>query len=1011
MKQVAESEILKEAQAEAKRREYASPKATQEEVTETMEKNSGKRMPRAFENLDDFAHALKQDPDFGPATVYHRYIPPVEAEYGEAPALQPEIASILHEFGIHRLFKHQIQALEHIRGGQNLLVATPTASGKSLIYNIAVVEALLKQGGKKSLYLFPLKALEQDQLKNLSAMFRGIKAQKISAKIYDGDTSAYRRKQIRSQIPDILVTNPDMLHSAILAYHRNWEKLLENLSFVVLDEVHTYRGIFGSHMNQVIRRLKRVCRLYGSNPQFILLSATVSNPKIFGESLIGEPIEVVDESGSPRSGQHFLFLNPESSPNFSAARLFVQCVQSGFRTIAFTGSRKVTELLHVWVSQLSPGLREKISSYRAGFMPEERRQIEQKLARGDLLGVVSTSALEMGIDIGYLDVCILVGYPGTIMNTWQRGGRVGRSGRESMIILIAKPDALDQYFMKHPSELFERSFEAAVLDPHNPYVVESHLPCAAAETPLTLDDARFWTKDLPQSLEKLEVEGSLTRTAEGKPTWFSTDRRPHQKVNIRSTGETYTIFDARTGEAVGTVDGIRAFKECHPGAVYLHRARQHLVHRLDLEKKDIIAQKSELHYFTRARSEKETEIIKIHRSRPKGRFLVREGTVKVTEWVTGYEKRALPGQELLGVYPLELPPQTFETVGFWMEIERPIHRFIEQKGLHFMGGIHAIEHAAIGIFPLFALCDRNDIGGICYTHHPQIDKSAIFIYDGYPGGVGLAQHGFDIVLELLQKTLDHLKTCECEEGCPSCIHSPKCGSGNKPLDKKAAILILEFLLGHLSLEACLEDKEELEAECPVDVMEPTETFPTRPRIVYLDLETQRSAQEVGGWQNSHLMGVSVAVIFDSLENRFFSFVEDEIDALLAHMDRADLVVGFNIKRFDYAVLGAYTPKDLTTWHTFDILEDIFQRLGFRLGLDHLAVETLSASKSADGLQALEWYKQGQMEKLTDYCRNDVAITRDLFQFGLQHGHLVYRTKQDDQRVMLRVDWNLDKLLK
>jgi len=968
-------------------------------------------MNRAPENLAELADALKQDSEFGPATVYHRYIPPVEALYGKDPLLNAEIASVLQHLGIEHLFKHQVQALQHIRAGRNLLVATPTASGKSLIYNVAVVEALLKHGGKKSLYLFPLKALEQDQLKNLRSMIKGIKDKKITARIYDGDTSAYRRKQIRTEMPDILVTNPDMLHSAILAYHQNWEKLFEQLSFVVLDEVHTYRGIFGSHMNQVIRRLKRLCLHYGSNPQFILLSATVSNPETFGESLIGERVEVVNEIGSPRSGQHFLFLNPASSPNFSAARLFVQCIQSGFRTIAFTQSRKITELLHVWVSQLSPGLREKISSYRAGFMPEERRHIERKLANGDLLGVVSTSALEMGIDIGYLDVCILVGYPGTMIDTWQRGGRVGRSGRDSMIILIAKPDALDQYFMKHPSDFFERSFEAAILDPHNPYVVESHLPCAAAETPLTLDDARFWTKDLPPRLEKLEIEGSLTRTAEGKPTWFPTSRHPHRKVNIRSTGETYTIFDAHTGEAIGTVDGIRAFKECHPGAVYLHRAKQHLVHRLDLEKKDIIAQKLDLKYFTRARSEKETEIIKVHRSRPKGQFLVREGTVKVTEWVTGYEKRALPGQELLGVFPLELPPQTFETVGFWVEIEKPIYRLIEEKGLHFMGGIHAIEHAAIGIFPLFALCDRNDIGGICYTHHPQVGKSAIFIYDGHPGGVGLAQHGFDIVLQLLQKTLDHLKNCECEAGCPSCIHSPKCGSGNKPLDKKAAIIILEFLLGYIPLEQCVEAKDEMGMECPLPTAGPSAPTEKKPRIVYLDLETQRSAEQVGGWQNSYLMGVSVAAIFDSLENRFLTFAEDEIDDLIVHLNKADLVVGFNIKRFDYAVLGAYTGNDLNELTTFDILEDIFQRLGFRLGLDHLAAETLKAGKSADGLQALEWYKQGEMEKLMDYCRNDVAITRDLFQFGLNNGHLIYRTKQDDQRVMLRVDWNLEKLLR
>ena len=454
---------------------------------------------------------------------------------------------------------------------------------------------------------------------------------------------------------------------------------------------------------------------------------------------------MVDSEGAPRAGQHFLFLNPEKSPNFSAARLFLQCLRQGFRTIAFTQSRKVTELIHVWVSQLAPDLQGRISSYRAGFMPEERRRIERRLARGDLLGVISTSALEMGIDIGYLDVCLLVGYPGTIINTWQRGGRVGRSGRESLVILVAKPDALDQYFMRHPEDFFGRGFEAALLDPDNPHVVEAHLPCAAAERPLTGLDRAFWPEAWPEHLEALERAGALSRTVEGEPTWFAVQRNPHLVVDIRSTGESYTIFDKESGEAIGTVDGIRAFKECHPGAVYLHRARQYLVDRLVLEKKDIVAHRTGRRYFTRARSEKETEILRTLRSKPEGQFLVREGDLKVTERVTGYEKRALPGQELMGVFPLDLPPQTFETIGFWVEIEPALQKFVERQGLHFMGGIHAVEHAAIGIFPLFALCDRNDIGGICYPLHPQLGKSAIFIYDGYPGGVGLAQRGFEIV--------------------------------------------------------------------------------------------------------------------------------------------------------------------------------------------------------------------------------------------------------------------------
>ena len=685
-------------------------------------------------DLSQFIQTLRGHRDFGSAYVYHRYLPPHEALFGEDPGLPGELIDLLKQDGITHLFRHQADALQALRKGGNLLVATATASGKSLIYNLSVLEQLLSGKRGKALYLFPLKALEQDQLKGLLHLTERLQRQKISAHIYDGDTTAYRRKQIRDRIPDILLTNPDMLHRAILPHHEVWEELFKNLSYIVLDEVHTYRGIFGSHMNQVIRRLKRLCNRHGSSPRFVLLSATIENPQEFGESLIGEKIVVIDKSGAPKSGQHFLFLNPAASANFSAARLFSQCIRAGFRTIAFTQARKTTELIHIWTSQLSPRHKDKISSYRAGFMPEERRDIEKRMAEGKLLGVVSTSALEMGIDIGGLDICLLVGYPGTIINTWQRGGRVGRSGRDSLVILIAKPDALDQYFMTHPEELFQRSYEAAVLDPNNPYVLDAHLPCAASEMPLTLDDGTYWPTDFEDHLEKLELKGTLARSADGAPTWFSPRKRPHLHVNLRSIGESFTIFEKETGQAIGTVDGMRAHKECHPGAVYLHRAQHYLVDHLQLDKKDVIVHKQELRYFTRAHSDKETEIIEVLQSKPAAQFIVREGRLKVTEQVTGYEKRALPGQELMGTFSLDLPSQTFESMGLWIEIEPAIQIYVERKGLHFMGGIHAIEHGTIGIFPLFALCDRNDIGGICYPYHPQVEKGAIFIYDGYPGG-------------------------------------------------------------------------------------------------------------------------------------------------------------------------------------------------------------------------------------------------------------------------------------
>jgi len=960
--------------------------------------------------ISTFVEHIKKSEDLGPQIVFHRYLPSRDPRYDERRIFSSDMLRLLKRCKTERLYTHQIEAIQQLREGKDILVSTPTASGKSLIYNLPVIEQILREPAMRALYIFPLKALEQDQLKNLYDFISGIQQGRISATIYDGDTSTGDRERIKSRIPNIILTNPDMLHRSILAYHEKWADFFSNLAFVIIDEVHTYRGIFGSHLAQILRRLKRICLLYHTTPQFILCSATIQNPHDLGKNLIDNEVEVISQSGAPKSGQHFIFLNPLSSTNFLATQLFIQCLNSGLRTIAFTQSRKVTELISMWVRQLAPYLKKKVSSYRAGFLPEERRHIERRLASGNLLGVISTSALEMGIDIGYLDVCLLVGYPGTIINTWQRGGRVGRSGRESLVALIANQDALDQYFMQHPALFFEQSFEAAVIDPDNAHIIRAHLPCAAAEDPLTLKDSQFWRNDLSSHLDFLESAGELSRTSEGQQRWFATRRRPHLKVDIRSVGETYTIFDGETGEAVGTVDGIRAFRECHPGAIYLHRASPYLVERLVIDKKDIVVRRTDLQYFTQIRSEKETEIIKIKRSQPKGQFVVKLGELKVTETITGYEKRRVPGRELIGVFPLDLPPQTFETVGLWVEIEAFIKRIVEDKGLHFMGGIHAIEHAAIGLFPLFALCDRNDIGGISYTFHPQVGKAAIFIYDGYPGGVGLAQRGFDIILELLGQTLDLVKGCPCEQGCPSCIYSPRCGSGNKPLDKWGAIMALEVLTGSISLADISPPEAEPQ---PLAYQVEGDRAPEKgneKRILYFDLETQKSAAEVGGWQNIHLMMVSVAVLFDSLEDRFYIFSEEEIGGLLEHFIGADLVIGFNLKRFDYTVLQAYTAKNLQEIPTFDILENIYNRLGFRLSLDHLVKETLNKEKSADGLQALEWFKAGEIERLTEYCKHDVLLTRDLFHHGLEKGYLVYRNKRENERVRLLVDWDLDKII-
>lgn len=951
---------------------------------------------------------LKKIP-LGEMIRHHHILPARPARWGRlSPPLPERISRALAEKGITRLYSHQVEALEKIRSGKPVILSTPTASGKSLVYILASLLHLEWDPLARSLFLYPIKALEQDQKKILeewSPLFPI--SEKGPCAVYDGDTPISERKKIRHNPPPILISNPDMLHLGILPFHETWKEFFQHLKLVVIDEAHIYKGILGSHMVQVIRRLRRICRLYGSEPQFVLCSATISHPERFSESLTGLSFQVVDRSGFPAPAKHFLFLNPDISASVIGARLFVYCLTKGKKTIVFTQGRRVTELIHMWAERMHPALKGKISSYRAGFLPEERRAIERRLASGELLGVISTSALEMGIDIGSLDVCLLVGYPGSVINTWQRGGRVGRSQRESVIILIAQPDALDQYFMRHPEDFFERRFETAVLDPENSPILKAHLACAAAESPLSSEDAFFPSSRYALELKELEKEGRMLLTAQGEE-WISAKRHPQREVNLRSVGEAFTILQGRKGEVVGTLDRLRAFRECHPGAIYLHRAESYVVDELDLKEKNVYVRRKDVDYYTRIMARKETEILEREQVRPVGNFLVHFGRIRVTETFTGYEKRAIHGQELLGTYPLDLPPQTFETEGLWVEIEEVIQDRLKAEGFQVMGSLHALEHGAIGIFPLYALCDRGDIGGICYPHHPQLGKGAVFIYDGYPGGVGLAKRGYEIIEDLFQKTLDLILECPCESGCPSCIHSPQCGSGNKPLDKAGAVRLTRLLLGLAPLSRDKVSETVQWEAVPTVILRPSPAPPLR--LGFFDLETQRLAEEVGGWGNKHLMRLSVGVIFDCLDGRFHDYREPQVKDLIEHLKRLDVVVGFNVKNFDYGVLTGYSTFDFGKIATLDLLEDIAAVLGFRLSLDHLGRTTLGRQKTADGPQAVQWFREGDWERLIEYCRQDVVLTKALYEYGEKNGHILFESKQG-QKVRCPVDWGEERVRK
>ncbi|MFH1215872.1 MAG: DEAD/DEAH box helicase [Pseudomonadota bacterium] len=953
-------------------------------------------MPTQSGTVHEYIASLKASPRFGPQVVHHERISAGKASYSTLSSdLAAPLRKALAGLGVDALYSHQVAAIEKIRQGHDIIVATPTASGKSLIFNLPVCEAILENPATTALYLFPLKALAQDQLRSIEELVKGmdVKKKSIRAAVYDGDTTSYRRTRMRENPPNILISNPDMLHLSMLPYHGTWSSFWENLRFVVIDEAHTYRGVFGSHVAWVIRRLQRVCRLHGADPRFLLFSATVGNPEMLGRDLLGRSVELIGETGAPRGNQHFILFDPWDGASSAASQMLEAALKRGLRAIVYTQSRKMTELVAGWTQSRLGQLRQKLAAYRAGFLPEDRREIEGRLASGELLGVVSTSALELGIDIGNLDICILVGYPGSIMSTWQRGGRVGRRQRDSLVILLAQEDALDQYFLRHPRDFFERAVEDAVLNPYNQVIMRRHLICAAAEIPLRRNEPLLAVTKILRETEDLAGSGELLLNEVGD-TWFTNRKYPQREVDLRGGGKNYTIRKTSDHELIGEIDEHRCFKECHPGALYLHMGATWLVDRLDFDARLVLVRKVKVNYFTRAMSNKETEILDVYASVQQGNIRASLGCLRVTDQVTGFQRKLIRGQKTISTEYLDLPPQVFETEGLWFEVPIHLQQRLERREMHFMGGIHAVEHAAIGIFPLLVLCDRNDVGGISYPFHPQLRVSAIFIYDGYSGGVGLARQVFRRISELLQVSRRTIVDCSCEAGCPSCVHSPKCGSGNRPIDKAAALAVLDGLLEEASegVEQVdfLDQRKEITRN-PVPAHERVRMeLPKRYGV--FDVETKRSADEVGGWHRAERMGISVAVVYDGEKDDFFVYREEQMGELIAHLRRLDLVVGFNNKRFDNQVLSAYTDFDLSKLPTLDILEEVKNRLGYRLSLERLAEKTLNIQKSGSGLLALQWYKEGRIDKIIDYCRKDVEITRDLLLFGVENGYLLFQNK-------------------
>jgi len=703
--------------------------------------------------------------------------------------LHPAVRNALARQGIDALFEHQTAAWEAARRGEHVIVTTGTASGKTLAFNLPVVDALATDPRSRALYIYPTKALAQDQARTLGALA----VPNVRAAIYDGDTPREQRRHVRTW-SNLVLTNPDMLHVGVLPRHDLWADVLHNLRYVVIDEAHVYRGVFGSHVANVLRRLRRLAHVYGADPQFLLASATIANPGELARRLLGLETTVVADDAAPRAERTVAFWNPElldqelglrASPLGEASRITAALVSRGLRTICFAKSRKAAELVHrMTCDRVDAETAARLAPYRAGYTPQQRRDIERRLVEGELLAVSATDALELGIDIGLLDCAISVGFPGTVASLRQQWGRAGRRGH-GLAVLVASEDALDQYFMREPETLLGRRVEAAILDHANPRVLDGHVAAAAFEGPIddvdraTLGDA---------ALERAPHVPDLRSTPRG---WvYAGKDYPAAHTPLRSsTADAFSVVDETTGTVLGIVEHARAYSTIHEGAVYLHLGEQWLVHELDVAGRTALVARFTGDWYTQVKKETSTGVEEPLRT---GRRLGLEltfGRVAVTEQVVAYQRKGIRDQATIATLQLDLPATTFDTEAIWYVPTETQLEGLEQMPT-LLSTLHAAEHAMIAILPLWAMCDRWDIGGLSTNYHDFTGAPTVFVYDGHPGGVGITERVFEEFEGWVADTERLLAGCPCEHGCPSCVQSPKCGNLNEYLDKKGALTLL-----------------------------------------------------------------------------------------------------------------------------------------------------------------------------------------------------------------------------
>lgn len=770
----------------------------------------------SIRRAEDLVDVLTAPPGRDERLTHLEVLPPRTARTTDWPTwAHPDVVDAFVRCGIAAPWAHQALAADRAHHGEHTVLATGTASGKSVGYLLPALTAIQQsrgprgQRGASVLYLSPTKALAQDQL----AAIRALGVPDLRPATHDGDSSPEEREWTRDHAEYVL-TNPDMLHRSLLPGHERWTRFFAALRYVVVDECHHYRGVFGAHVAQVLRRLRRVAALYGAEPIFVLASATVAEPEVAAGRLTGLPVGAVADDASPRGQVALALWEPPfvSGPlqgngeNGAPVRrsviaemsdLLTDLVVDGVRTLAFVRSRRGAEAVALTAKRLleevDPSLTDQVAAYRGGYLPEERRALEQALRRGDLTGLAATNALELGIDISGLDAVLLGGFPGTRAALWQQVGRAGRSGGDALGVLVARDDPLDTYLVNHPEHLLGKPVEATVFDPDNPYVLGPHLCAAAAESPLTEDGLAMFGPGARDAVEALTNAGLLRRRTHG---WYWTDRRRASDLaDIRSSGGSpVRLVEWDTGRVLGTVDHGSSHGTAHTGAVYLHQGESFLVRELDLEENVAMVEPTGVDYSTSAREITDIAIVTEREHETWTRARLSFGTVRVSHQVVSFLKRKVPSGEVIGEEPLDLPKRTLETAAVWWTLPDDV---LEDSGIEVKdlpGAAHAAEHAAIGLLPLFATCDRWDIGGVSTARHADTGQLTVFVYDGHPGGAGFAERGFHTAHEWLTATKEAIESCACAEGCPSCVQSPKCGNQNNPLEKAGAVRLLEVLL-------------------------------------------------------------------------------------------------------------------------------------------------------------------------------------------------------------------------